>query len=57
MTSAAAGSGDGVTLRWPERETAHEMEIAIIIGKQGTGIPAARAGKRRGAIGKTLGDV
>jgi 2-keto-4-pentenoate hydratase/2-oxohepta-3-ene-1,7-dioic acid hydratase in catechol pathway len=43
MTSAAAGAGDGVTLRWPDRETAHEMEIAIVIGKQGTEIPAARA--------------
>ncbi len=43
MTSAAAGQSDGVTLRWPERETFHEMEIAIIIGKQGTEIPASEA--------------
>jgi 2-keto-4-pentenoate hydratase/2-oxohepta-3-ene-1,7-dioic acid hydratase in catechol pathway len=43
MTSAAAGASDGVTLRWPERVTFHEMELAIVIGKQGTEIPAARA--------------
>jgi 2-keto-4-pentenoate hydratase/2-oxohepta-3-ene-1,7-dioic acid hydratase in catechol pathway len=43
MTSAAAGAGDGVTLRWPERTTFHEMELAIVIGRQGTGIPAADA--------------
>ena len=43
MTSAVAGASDGVTLRWPERVTFHEMELAIIIGKQGTEIPAAQA--------------
>lgn len=43
MTSANAGPADGVTLRWPERETFHEMELAIVIGKQGTEIPAADA--------------
>lgn len=43
MTSAAAGASDGVTLRWPERVTFHEMEIAIVIGKQGTMIPAEEA--------------
>lgn len=43
MTSAAAGASDGVTLRWPERVTFHEMELAIIIGKQGTEIPASEA--------------
>ncbi len=43
MTSAAAGASDGVTLRWPERVTFHEMEIAIVIGKSGTEIPAAEA--------------
>lgn len=42
-TSAMAGAGDGVTLRWPERETFHEMELAIIIGRQGTEISAADA--------------
>ena len=43
MTSAMAGASDGVTLRWPERVTFHEMELAIIIGRQGTEIPAAQA--------------
>lgn len=43
MTSASAGAGDGVTLRWPERVTFHEMELAIVIGKQGTEIPASEA--------------
>jgi 2-keto-4-pentenoate hydratase/2-oxohepta-3-ene-1,7-dioic acid hydratase in catechol pathway len=43
MTSAAAGASDGVTLRWPERTTFYETELAIVIGKGGTEIPAARA--------------
>jgi 2,4-didehydro-3-deoxy-L-rhamnonate hydrolase len=43
MTSAAAGAADGVTLRWPERTTFHEMELAIVIGRPGTEIPAAEA--------------
>ena len=43
MTSAAAGPSDGVVLRWPERVTFHEAEIAIVIGKTGTEIPAADA--------------
>lgn len=43
MTNAAAGPADGVTLRWPERTTFHEMEIAIVIGKEGTEIPASEA--------------
>lgn len=43
MTNAAAGASDGVVLRWPERVTFHEAEIAIVIGKQGTEIPASEA--------------
>lgn len=43
MTNAAAGASDGVVLRWPERTTFHEMEIAIVIGKEGTEIPASEA--------------
>jgi 2-keto-4-pentenoate hydratase/2-oxohepta-3-ene-1,7-dioic acid hydratase in catechol pathway len=43
MTNAAAGESDGVTLRWPERVTFHEAEIAIVIGRQGTEIPASAA--------------
>lgn len=43
MTNAAAGPSDGVILRWPERVTFHEAEIAIVIGKTGTEIAAADA--------------
>lgn len=43
MTSAAAGPSDGVTLRWPERTTFYETEIAIVIGKGGTDIAASDA--------------
>lgn len=43
MTSAMAGPSDGVILRWPERVTFHEMEIAIVIGKEGTAFSAADA--------------
>jgi 2-keto-4-pentenoate hydratase/2-oxohepta-3-ene-1,7-dioic acid hydratase in catechol pathway len=43
MTNAAAGASDGVTLRWPERVTFHEMEIAIVIGREGTEITAGDA--------------
>jgi 2-keto-4-pentenoate hydratase/2-oxohepta-3-ene-1,7-dioic acid hydratase in catechol pathway len=43
MTSAAAGPSDGVEMRWTDRVTFHEMELAIVIGKQGTLIPAERA--------------
>jgi 2-keto-4-pentenoate hydratase/2-oxohepta-3-ene-1,7-dioic acid hydratase in catechol pathway len=43
MTNASAGPSDGVILRWPERVTFHEAEIAIVIGRQGTEIPASEA--------------
>jgi 2,4-didehydro-3-deoxy-L-rhamnonate hydrolase len=43
MTNAAAGPADGVTLRWPERTTFHEAEIAIVIGKTCTEVPASEA--------------
>jgi len=43
MTSAAAGPSDGVVLRWTDRVTFHEIELAIIIGKGGTLIPAETA--------------
>jgi 2-keto-4-pentenoate hydratase/2-oxohepta-3-ene-1,7-dioic acid hydratase in catechol pathway len=36
MTSAAAGPSDGVIMRWTDRVTFHEIELAIIIGKGGT---------------------
>jgi 2,4-diketo-3-deoxy-L-fuconate hydrolase len=37
-TSAVAGEGDGVQIRWPDRTTVHEPELAIVIGKQCTNI-------------------
>jgi len=43
MTNANAGPADGVTLRWPERTTFHEAEIAIVIGKTCTEVSAADA--------------
>lgn len=42
MTSAAAGPADSVVLRWSDRTTFHEMELAIVIGKEGTEIPHPR---------------
>jgi len=33
-TSALAGEGEGVQLRWPQRTTLHEPELGIIIGRQ-----------------------
>ncbi|MEZ5743614.1 MAG: fumarylacetoacetate hydrolase family protein [Sphingomonadaceae bacterium] len=41
--NANAGPADGVTLRWPERTTLHEAEIAIVIGKTCTEVAAADA--------------
>lgn len=43
MTSANAGPADGVTLRWPERVTFHEAEIAIVIGRTCTEVAAVDA--------------
>jgi 2,4-didehydro-3-deoxy-L-rhamnonate hydrolase len=42
-TSALAGEGEGVQLRWPDRTTLHEPEVAIIIGKQCTNVTEAVA--------------
>jgi 2-keto-4-pentenoate hydratase/2-oxohepta-3-ene-1,7-dioic acid hydratase in catechol pathway len=33
VTSAAAGEGDGVQIRWPDRTTLHEPELGIVIGR------------------------
>lgn len=38
VTSALAGEGDGVLLRWPDRTTLHEPELAIVIGKTCTNV-------------------
>src|SRR3974390_906110 len=42
-TSAVAGEGDGVQVRWPDRITQHEPELAIVIGRTCTNVPEADA--------------
>lgn len=42
-TSALVGPADGVPIRFPERRTDHECELAVVIGAPGSDIPAARA--------------
>ena len=42
-TSALAGEGEGVQVRWPKRTTLHEPELAIIIGQQCTNVSEAEA--------------
>lgn len=42
-TSSLVGPGEGVALRHLERRNDHEVELAVIIGKAGSGIPRARA--------------
>jgi 2,4-diketo-3-deoxy-L-fuconate hydrolase len=43
VTSALAGEGDGVQLRWPDRVTLHEPELAIVIGRECTNVTPAQA--------------
>lgn len=42
-TSSLAGPGDGIRLRKPDRRNDHEVELAFVIGKTGSNIPASRA--------------
>jgi 2,4-diketo-3-deoxy-L-fuconate hydrolase len=42
-SSALAGAGEGVQIRWPDRTTLHEPELAIVIGKQCTNVIEAEA--------------
>jgi 2-keto-4-pentenoate hydratase/2-oxohepta-3-ene-1,7-dioic acid hydratase in catechol pathway len=42
-TSAVAGAGEGVQLRWPDRTTVHEPELGIVIGKTCTNVSEAHA--------------
>ncbi|MEM5383304.1 fumarylacetoacetate hydrolase family protein [Paraburkholderia phymatum] len=37
-TSSVVGAGEGVVVRFPDRETHHELELAAIIGRKGTNI-------------------
>jgi 2,4-didehydro-3-deoxy-L-rhamnonate hydrolase len=39
MTSAMAGEGEGVKLRWPDRTTLHEAELAFVVGQQCVNVP------------------
>jgi 2,4-didehydro-3-deoxy-L-rhamnonate hydrolase len=41
--SSLIGFGEEIRLRWPERRNDHEVELALVIGKEGNKIPRARA--------------
>ncbi len=41
--SSLVGASEGVALRFPDRRNDHEVELAVIIGKPGSNIPADRA--------------
>jgi 2-keto-4-pentenoate hydratase/2-oxohepta-3-ene-1,7-dioic acid hydratase in catechol pathway len=41
--SSLVGPGEGVALRFTDRRNDHEVELAVIIGKQGSNIPADKA--------------
>ena len=42
-SSALAGEGEGVQVRWPNRITLHEPELAVIIGRKCTNVTEAEA--------------
>jgi 2,4-diketo-3-deoxy-L-fuconate hydrolase len=41
--SAIVGASEGIPIRFPDRINEHELELVIIIGKQGTDIPKEKA--------------
>jgi 2-keto-4-pentenoate hydratase/2-oxohepta-3-ene-1,7-dioic acid hydratase in catechol pathway len=41
--SSLIGFGEEIRLRWPERRNDHEVELALVIGKQGNKIPREKA--------------
>jgi len=41
--SAIVGPSEGIPLRFPDRRNDHEAELVVIIGKEGSDIPRARA--------------
>jgi 2,4-didehydro-3-deoxy-L-rhamnonate hydrolase len=41
--SSLVGPSEGVAIRFPERRNEHEVELAIIFGKEGSDIPRAKA--------------
>jgi 2-keto-4-pentenoate hydratase/2-oxohepta-3-ene-1,7-dioic acid hydratase in catechol pathway len=42
-TSSLVGPGEGVVIRKPDRRTDHEVELAVVIGKEGSNIPRTDA--------------
>ena len=41
--SSVVGPGEGIPIRFPDRRNEHELEIVVIIGKQGSDIPKEQA--------------
>src|SRR5262245_49769565 len=41
--SSLVGPSEGVSLRFTDRRNDHEVELAVVIGKTGSAIPAAKA--------------
>jgi 2-keto-4-pentenoate hydratase/2-oxohepta-3-ene-1,7-dioic acid hydratase in catechol pathway len=41
--SSLIGPGEGIALRFPDRRTDHEVELAVVIGRKGSDIPEAQA--------------
>lgn len=41
--TALAGPGEGVQIRWPDRTTVHEPELAIVIGRECVNVSTAEA--------------
>jgi len=52
-TSSMVGFGDEVKLLYPERRNDHELELAVVIGKQGKNIPREKA--REYILGYAMG--
>ena len=52
-TSSLVGPGEGVVTRKPDRRTDHEVELAVVIGKEGSNI--ARADAMEYIAGYTIG--
>jgi 2-keto-4-pentenoate hydratase/2-oxohepta-3-ene-1,7-dioic acid hydratase in catechol pathway len=42
-SSSLAGPSEGIAIRFPDRRTDHEVELAVIIGKVADRVPASRA--------------
>ncbi len=42
-SSSLAGAGDEIRLRFPERRNDHEVELAVIIGREANRVPRSRA--------------